>query len=55
MKGICEGISYLHQIGLVHCDLKPHNILLSYDYTPKLADLGISKFCEEREEEKSII
>jgi serine/threonine kinase 16 len=27
-RPICEGVHALHQIGLRHCDLKPHNVLL---------------------------
>ncbi|KAG0268508.1 hypothetical protein BGZ95_002438 [Linnemannia exigua] len=40
---IAEGIQYLNSKGLAHCDLKPGNILLASDMTPKLADLGLSE------------
>ncbi|KAF9133972.1 hypothetical protein BGW39_008459 [Mortierella sp. 14UC] len=40
---IAEGIQYLNSKGLGHCDLKPANILLAADMTPKLADLGLSE------------
>ncbi|KAG0377357.1 hypothetical protein BGX24_006275 [Mortierella sp. AD032] len=39
---IAEGIKHLNSKGLGHCDLKPGNILLASDMTPKLADLGLS-------------
>ncbi|KAK3818087.1 MAG: kinase-like domain-containing protein [Linnemannia gamsii] len=39
---IAEGINHLNSQGLGHCDLKPGNILLASDMTPKLADLGLS-------------
>jgi serine/threonine protein kinase len=40
--GILEGLSYSHARGLVHRDLKPHNILLTRDGTPKISDWGLS-------------
>ncbi|KAH7335023.1 kinase-like domain-containing protein [Rhizoctonia solani] len=37
---ISDSISYLHSQGVVHGDIKGANILVSHDYTPKLADFG---------------
>ncbi|CAE6469551.1 unnamed protein product [Rhizoctonia solani] len=39
---ICEGLSYLHQIEIVHCDLKGANVLISDEGTPLLTDFGTS-------------
>ncbi|KAH7322190.1 kinase-like domain-containing protein [Rhizoctonia solani] len=39
---ICEGLSYLHQIGIIHRNLKASNILVSRDGIPLLFDLGSS-------------
>ncbi|KEP46069.1 tyrosine kinase domain protein [Rhizoctonia solani 123E] len=39
---ICEGLSYLHNTGVVHGDLKGINVLISEDGTPVLADFGSS-------------
>ncbi|CUA71091.1 Tyrosine-protein kinase SPK-1 [Girardia tigrina] [Rhizoctonia solani] len=39
---ICEGLSYLHQIGIVHGDLRASNILVSHDGAPLLFDFGNS-------------
>ncbi|CAE6474286.1 unnamed protein product [Rhizoctonia solani] len=39
---ICEGLSYLHNTGVVHGDLKGINVLISDDGTPVLADFGSS-------------
>ena len=44
---ICQtiaGLAYAHDlVGLVHCDLKPTNILLTADYQVKIADFGLAK------------
>jgi serine/threonine protein kinase len=42
MIQICEGVGYAHRAGLVHCDLKPQNILVSPDGRAKITDFGIS-------------
>ncbi|EEF52339.1 serine-threonine protein kinase, plant-type, putative [Ricinus communis] len=44
--GTAKGLSYLHEECLewiLHCDIKPHNILLDANYQPKIADFGLSK------------
>ena len=39
---ILKGLVYLHTQKVVHCDLKPHNALLSNDGSVKLSDFGSS-------------
>lgn len=43
MKQICDGAGYAHRAGLVHCDLKPQNMLLTSDLRIKIADFGIAR------------
>ncbi|KAJ9674315.1 hypothetical protein PVL29_023708 [Vitis rotundifolia] len=45
--GTAKGLAYLHEECLewvLHCDVKPQNILLDVNYQPKVADFGLSKF-----------
>nr|DAD22605.1 TPA_asm: hypothetical protein HUJ06_024068 [Nelumbo nucifera] len=46
--GTAKGIAYLHeecQQRIIHYDIKPGNILLDPDLTPKVADFGLAKLC----------
>ncbi|GMI87598.1 mitogen-activated protein kinase kinase kinase 21 [Hibiscus trionum] len=52
---ILQGLFYIHRKGYVHCDIKPHNILVYPSdescsrCTLKLADFGLAKEPGERE------
>lgn len=39
----CAGIGYAHRAGLVHCDIKPHNMLITPDHRLKVTDFGIAR------------
>ncbi|KAJ4753400.1 Serine/threonine-protein kinase [Rhynchospora pubera] len=44
--GIARGLLYLHEecsTQIVHCDMKPQNILLDDNLTPKISDFGLAK------------
>ncbi|KAI3525721.1 hypothetical protein L1887_04752 [Cichorium endivia] len=47
--GTAKGLAYLHDECLewvLHCDVKPQNILLDANYNPKVADFGLSKLLD---------
>jgi eukaryotic-like serine/threonine-protein kinase len=39
----CAGIGYAHRVGLVHCDVKPQNMLVTPDGHLKVLDFGIAR------------
>jgi len=41
--GIAHGVEYLHDVGILHRDLKSANILLDENMRPKIADFNLAK------------
>jgi len=43
---VCGAVHYAHQSLIVHCDLKPSNILVTGEGVPMLLDFGIAKLLD---------
>ncbi len=43
IEGVTAGLAYAHQKRVVHCDLKPGNVFIAADGTPKILDFGIAR------------
>ena len=50
---VCAAVQYAHQHLVVHRDLKPGNILVSNDGTPKLLDFGLAKLLDVPSDERT--
>jgi len=47
-RDVAVGLVHAHGKGVLHCDLKPANILLDQDDKPRLADFGQSRMSTEQ-------
>ena len=43
LSGVAAGLAHAHERGVIHRDIKPHNILLDENGRPKLTDFGIAR------------
>ena len=49
-KQLVAAVAYLHNKKVIHCDLKPQNILLDADSNIKIADFGSAQMFYEEED-----
>ena len=48
VRTILQALVHAHGSGILHCDIKPANILLDRDFQPRLADFGQSRLSHEQ-------
>ncbi len=48
LREVADGLAYAHGKGVLHCDLKPANILLDHSSRPRLADFGQSRMTNDQ-------
>ena len=48
IRCVCQALVHAHGRGVLHCDLKPANVLLDADYEPRLCDFGQSRLSHEQ-------
>ncbi len=50
---ICTGVGHAHKAGLIHCDIKPQNVLINQQGQAKVADFGIARAFSETDLQES--
>lgn len=50
LRAAAEAVDHAHRQGVLHCDLKPSNILITPGQQPKIADFGLARLWREAPE-----
>ncbi len=48
LREIAEGLGFAHAKGVLHCDLKPANVMLDHAWRPRLADFGQGRMTNDQ-------
>jgi len=50
---IAHGLNFIHHNSIIHCDIKPENILIDSDLHVKITDYDLAKICDKNGEYQS--
>lgn len=48
MSAVAKAVQHAHSVDIIHCDLKPSNIMLTRDCVPILTDFGLARRLDDR-------
>src|SRR5690349_14001118 len=51
---LCKGVESIHQLKLVHRDLKSENVFIAEDDTLKIGDFGLAKIVKKKIQENEV-
>lgn len=46
MRPVCSALHYAHEMGMVHCDMKPGNVMLQSNGVAFVSDFGIARMAD---------
>jgi serine/threonine protein kinase len=49
IKSVLKALTHAHGSGILHCDLKPANVLLDANFEPRICDFGQSRLSDEQQ------
>jgi TonB family protein len=54
IEGLCRGLTYAHELGIIHADVKPGNVFVTHDGNTKLLDFGISLATNDQSQKSDV-